>query len=413
MEEVKRIAVISDLHLGEEECLLNEAFLASEAFGEINRKHHQNELKDVEALQALRRKNIETLRKKLGEQGEIDELIILGDFLDYALAPLQQALANARDFFSSLLSGSSNIKKIVVVPGNHDYHLWQLVFVQQVVTAKDFLNILPDAHEYVKWMADQDSPFIKGRFTKTFLNAYIPKGSSTVLEVRYPHIWRKVGNQTYHFTHGHYIQTIFSPVSTLFAPKSMGELVAFNALWLEAVWYYLGQAGRLSVLVENIYEKRFTTDVKRDLQATIDNLLTELGVTKFPRWLLKRALVRLIVKKLRSSESSRELQSDTKKSSLRGNSVEKLLPKISDYIEHTVLAFNPDCPKPFTFVFGHTHVSSGKPDGTTYRKKVVIKGQSYPVENTGAWLEEKKKNTNIGFILIEKSGLKWVPVTVQ
>jgi hypothetical protein len=193
----------------------------------------------------------------------------------------------------------------------------------------------------------------------------------------------------------------------------MGELVAFNALWLEAVWYYLGQAGRLSVLVENIYEKRFTTDVKRDLQATIDNLLTELGITKAARWILKKALVWQIIKKLRSSESSRELQSDTKKSSLRGNSVKELLPKISDYIEHTVLAFNHDCPKPFTFVFGHTHVSSGRPGGTTDGEKVVIKGQSYPVENTGAWLEEKKENTNIGFILIDKSGLKWVPVTVQ
>ncbi|MEE9199940.1 MAG: metallophosphoesterase, partial [Candidatus Brocadiales bacterium] len=194
MEEVKRIAVISDLHLGEEECLLNDLFLASKAFSEVNDKFHKNGLKDAQALQTLRKKNIEALRDSLRQQGEIDELIILGDFLDYALAPLHQALGNARSFFSSILSGTSNIKKIVLIPGNHDYHLWQLIFEQQVITDKDFLRLLPDPHEYVKWMADQDSTFLKGRFTTTFLNAYLPDSSDTVLQVRYPHIWRKVGD---------------------------------------------------------------------------------------------------------------------------------------------------------------------------------------------------------------------------
>ena len=67
----------------------------------------------------------ETLRAQLGFDGEleIEELILVGDILDRAWAPLPEVRACARDFIETLKDLAA-IGKVVYLVGDHDHILW-------------------------------------------------------------------------------------------------------------------------------------------------------------------------------------------------------------------------------------------------------------------------------------------------
>jgi len=85
--------VVSDLHLGEE---VGEATFAGQT-------------------------KIEAFAQELEALGEIEELILLGDILELALAPLSQVTEQMAALFQRIYEIP---KKIVYVPGNHDHHIW-------------------------------------------------------------------------------------------------------------------------------------------------------------------------------------------------------------------------------------------------------------------------------------------------
>ncbi|MFX1503678.1 MAG: metallophosphoesterase [Promethearchaeota archaeon] len=58
-----------------------------------------------------------------GEDLEIEELILVGDTGDTALASFSQVITHVNAFIQTLRS-SFDIKKVVYVPGNHDHTLW-------------------------------------------------------------------------------------------------------------------------------------------------------------------------------------------------------------------------------------------------------------------------------------------------
>lgn len=108
MKEIERAVVIPDLHLGVDDSLFFN--------GEKQR------FKNV----------MSWLVSNLRNSGKIDELILLGDFLDLSLAPLDVLYKNVRDVFTGL-SQLDNIKSIYFFPGNHDHHFWTELVEQNVV----------------------------------------------------------------------------------------------------------------------------------------------------------------------------------------------------------------------------------------------------------------------------------------
>lgn len=422
IKEVNCLAVISDLHLGEEESVLNTTWIPQESFDEINEKYYESKLvrKGKKCgLKEIHQKNLEKLYKKLKDQGAVDELIILGDFMDLCLASLLTALEDAEHFFLKLAEYAPNVKKIILIPGNHDHHLWFQVFDRYVLSDNFRYNVnLPGPAEYAKWLVDPGNIPLNVDFTKTFLSDLIPKEEDPeskgykpkiTLEVAYPHLWRKIktkdGYVPYYFTHGHYLKDIFTnPVSSLFPANKLEELEVFNMLWFEAVWYHLGQAGSLSTFAKNIYEKRFDKDVEKELEKILDNLLN----LKIPG-----APVAWMLKALFWCKSKREFLREVFRSGLRGKkTVDIREHEVADYIKKYLHRFFPNHPRPFYFIFGHTHATTGKQDGTTEGLKVRIDGVDYPVENTGGWLLESKKDGNTGFLFIDANGPGWVPVDV-
>jgi hypothetical protein len=72
-----------------------------------------------------RQRLVDALQTQFGNGGpiEVEELILVGDIPDSALASTSQVVDHTSDFINTLRS-AIDIKKIVYVPGNHDHTLW-------------------------------------------------------------------------------------------------------------------------------------------------------------------------------------------------------------------------------------------------------------------------------------------------
>lgn len=211
--DVEKVVVMSDLHLGEEECILN--------------PYKGPDGKPVPE----RDKNISRLIGMIKKEREIDELILLGDFLDLSLVSLEEAYSNAREFFSKF-GNFGSIKRITYVPGNHDHHVWV-----QLIEQREVIEKLKQGHNPTK-KEDLTKFSVRSAVGETFLENLLPKKHPPLI-VEYPDIMRKIKDteKYYYFTHGHYLEDIFTPVTKLLGLRkkvSLVNLEAFNCAWLEA-----------------------------------------------------------------------------------------------------------------------------------------------------------------------------------
>ncbi len=110
-----RLAVISDLHLGDGECRLV--------------GFHQGEPRlEQQVFRAL----CDALESP--DQRPLDWLVLLGDVLDFSIARYADAYQAARVFFSALCE-TQLVRDYLYLPGNHDYSLWESVMHQANVVS--------------------------------------------------------------------------------------------------------------------------------------------------------------------------------------------------------------------------------------------------------------------------------------
>jgi UDP-2,3-diacylglucosamine pyrophosphatase LpxH len=378
MGEFRKAAVISDLHLGEKDSFL-----------------HASSTKTVQANQ-----NLNTLRDLLREEGPFDELIILGDFLDLSLAPFYDAVLDGKHFFRRILDGTE-ITEIYFVPGNHDHHLWI-----EVVERKEVVEKIEDGG-FPVGQPDFINRFVDKRFTETHLSGLLPDGADNPhLIVKYPHHLRRCGESWYLFFHGHFLEQAFTPLNIILKPGRLAELEAFNTLWLEALWYHVGQAGPLSDRVEEIY-KSFKRGDKEEMNRFINEIAlalkrrleapwyVNLGIDVF-KWFVKVVL--------------KHFYKPTRGAGLAGRELDKhQRERIADYIQRYVLqrytielGFEKSMPSPFTFVYGHTH----RPH---LGHQLTINDEIYPLANTGGWLRsDGDDGSTAGILIIDEAGPRWM-----
>ncbi len=374
MKTITKAAVISDLHLGEEESFLH-------ALGDAQPKANYN----LESIQAV-----------LASEGLLDELILLGDFLDLSVAPFHDAVLVAKHFLRKALKGTQ-VGEIYFIPGNHDHHLWVEVVEQVEVVEK-----IADGGFPVGQPAYIDR-FVDERLSDTYISGLFPEDvESPPLIVKYPHHLRVCGQTHYLFFHGHFLEEAFTPLNVILKPGRLAELEAFNTLWLEALWYYAGQAGPLSERVERLYDEfraGRTEELDRLLGRAVPVLLERFGnpwwaPPALVKWLLKRLLGRFQPRR-RAGLAGRELDGHQRD-------------RIADYIDSYVLerytpelGFTKPIPRPFTFVYGHTH----RPHRG---HSVMVKGEDYPLINTGGWLRsDAPDGSTTGILIIEAAGPRW------
>jgi hypothetical protein len=236
---VRRVALLSDLHLGAENCVLSRP-------GQLAR-----------------------LTELLSGGPHIDALILGGDVCDFALATMRDTLAATRAFMTAI---APLAREIVYVPGNHDHHNWLLA---------------NELHELVRPFPALAAPFLRRterRYRDTFLGRLIDLPSACELSIAYPNLyWRphRLPGHTYVFHHGHYCEELYSIVFTTLRsafPDAVGDdlerLESLSFGWLELVWYQLGQAGAgvgAHGLLEHLYEL-VRTDGAGELRGGLERL---------------------------------------------------------------------------------------------------------------------------------------------
>jgi predicted phosphodiesterase len=157
-----KIIAVSDMHFGDETQLLDNAQLA-DRFTEV-----------------------------LSGRGPVEELVLLGDLLDLWVKTLVPAVREGRRFIEGI-AGLGNVKKIVYVPGNHDFQI--------------FLNAFSAEVEARVKRGDLTTPkFMPARsYEGAVISGLAPPGSGASFSTVYPFITRFPGGREVVFTHGHHL----------------------------------------------------------------------------------------------------------------------------------------------------------------------------------------------------------------
>jgi len=215
IKKINKIIALSDIHLGEKDCLFNDGKILEDFKNRIEK----------EALKE-----------------EVDELIILGDLFDLSLASYKEVYEKARDFFQAT-GNIENLKQIVFIPGNHDHHIWTLIIEENQITGKIKDGKIPS----------EELQRVDLEYKDTFLTGLIRGCKVKNFIVAYPNVIREIGGKLYFFHHGHLLDRIFTPANIALKPRSLQELEEFNSSWIEGVWYHLVQSGRLGDFIKDGY----------------------------------------------------------------------------------------------------------------------------------------------------------------
>jgi len=166
-EKVNKVIALSDLHLGNDKCLLFKGNL------------------------------LDKFISKLREEGEIDELLILGDLLELSLAPEINVFLCAKYFFNKI-SALDNIKNIIYLPGNHDHHIWTEITIDNLPSDK---------------LPSQGINFTLTDEIYDDVQFLIKRMGVKNLKVAYPNLLRKINGKRYIFHHGHLKHFCHSTIS--------------------------------------------------------------------------------------------------------------------------------------------------------------------------------------------------------
>ncbi len=194
-------------------------------------------------LCSLRRKSVaEGLRGFLRGLGNVDELILAGDILDANISSLTQAIEGRkgsgswprqigfRKWLGFLFEGGRfNVGRIVYVPGNHDYIIWNILS-----TDRAFVEPIS------KGRVPVDLPLMEGTFPEAFIRGVAPKALRDNFVVIYPDYEFELAGRKVFVTHGHYLdekQTLFKNLQELIRKEGGDEAKAVRKFFIGTAQY--------------------------------------------------------------------------------------------------------------------------------------------------------------------------------
>lgn len=213
--DVNSVAVMSDVHLGASNCVLNDL---------------PDPLDDGGVFQGFLEREI----------GKVDAFVLLGDIYELALSTYDKAVPRVERLITVIKKVCDS--RIIVVPGNHDHYVWTLM--------RDHMEII------------KRFPSFPSDFLPTSIHSWYPKTSWGSIEVAYPNVYWSppdAGRKSMIFHHGHYCSDTYTIISDFYRDlfgglvTTIDEVEGINSGWLDLVWYHLGQAVGVNKLVEKIY----------------------------------------------------------------------------------------------------------------------------------------------------------------
>ncbi len=388
-----RYVCLSDMHFGAENSIITK--LKREAPSRIQTSTDTSEASPV--LSHL----VRCLEKLIGEFSVKEHrptLILNGDIFEFAIETEQKALMSFESFVPTLQS-KDLFQKIIFIPGNHDHHVWEGVRERPVFTY--LIQGIVEAGE-----KPQARKFITSLFHKGLTH---PFGT-----VHYPNYGDRQGEKCVIFTHGHFIESIYSLISTLkellfpgrLRASSLQDLEAENAAWIDFFWSALGRSDNnrddlqalyeqiqdeeefdrlLSRLAENIARKYDLLGRRAALKAQAFKQLTDAVEAKLLEGLLKTLLRNVLT-----------LERHDTRSALSPDGERGLRTYVSGLLREQLVKENDNrMPSDVTLIFGHTH----KP----FQKMMNFLGGYRPVKvfNSGGWVVDAKQIHGGAVILVD------------
>ncbi len=186
------------------------------------------------------------LRKFLRRQSPIDELILAGDILDANVASLSRAIYGAkgarkwsgqiglRKWLSHLFEQDAKGKalevgRIVYLPGNHDYVIWNVLATNRV-----FVDPISKGHQ------PTNLPLMEDEFNDPFIKGAAPASMQDHFVVIYPDYEFDLARRSVLVTHGHYLdhkQTLLNDLPTLIREAGGEEKKAVRKFFIGAAQY--------------------------------------------------------------------------------------------------------------------------------------------------------------------------------
>ena len=300
----------------------------------------------------------------------IEELILLGDIFEINLAPLNKALDGTPGYFEPEPKKKENekdhnylgmrsflkkldglpIKKIVYLPGNHDYHFLQL------------LNSIAHDQEPMDEGKDiKPDPRFRVSCDRSFLNGLFPPSLQDKFTVEYPeHLVTTSTGEKIVLTHGHHLdktQTLLQNIEDAFKEASQDDPSEMKK-------HILQYESRINAYQGIAYSQSKNYELRNFIDKTYNRLNRLIKLPgKLWRWWQQRAHHK---SGLRRKPISKDLMMRVK----------IFLQFISEHKDKKIAAF----------VFGHTHDPDLKWDSE--RKLLVA--------NCGSFLVEWKRPRGFG-----------------
>jgi hypothetical protein len=335
------------------------------------------------------------LRKLIEENddGVRPTLVLNGDILELALASDNVAAMAFQRFIELVMPEDAGKRlfadEILVIPGNHDHHLWETARETQYANFLGHLRLgtfLPKPWHTTKMIDDKGVP---SRFIDVLLHKCSGlRGVSA--KIMYPN-YAILGDRGRFviFSHGHYTESIYMLMTTLNDMLFPGrerrnttyEIEAENFAWVDFFWSTMGRSGgTVGGNVERIYESMqdpsaFARLLSRFLGALIAKRVKWTWLAWFWGALLLLFLRKLVLGRLERAAPERVLSD-------QGEGLRNFLMAVREQIKCELGKHRP--PENVTFIFGHTH----KP----FEQMMQVDGfpdDRVAVYNSGGWVVDR------------------------
>ncbi len=333
------------------------------------------------------------LRELIGrnEGKQKPTLVLNGDILEMALAETNEAAMVFERFIELIFPKDGEAlfdKNILYIPGNHDHHIWETARETQYV---NFIDRIPaGTHLEIPWHTTKmfSPDLVRGYFLTDLIQRY-PHLKDTVISIIYPNyaVVSSDGQKCVIFNHGHYVESLYSLMSTLNTmifpdrkrPTVVYDLEAENFAWIDFFWSTMGRSGGVGRDIGLVYDK---LQDEKQVEKMIANLSAGL-VEKYnpPKWIEGVEtqgltwLLDIILGRMAGLERNKpaQLLSPDAQQGLQSYMEGPLLEQIRVENKQSI-------PSDITFIFGHTH----KP----FSQDMSFTG--YPrwmkVYNSGGWV---------------------------
>jgi predicted phosphodiesterase len=390
-EEIMKIAIISDVHLGDGKCKLVKEDKAT--------KIH----KVTQTYTTLR----DAIKKFTGA-APLDFFVLNGDTLDFSISGFKDSCKIARPFFKEIEKDKLT-KEIVFIPGNHDKHIWDAVEwetnIIRRLKAHDeprvFRRFQPGLIDYAQGnLYLPGVTMLKGprRYGTLFLEGLFDEDKVLPINIVYPNLFIKTSTDTYLITHGHMLELAWVLLSELLAGLSrisenpdLAQLEEYNIPLTSMICTGVGQGGAVS---EHFYE--IQQEVKKNrttiLEETLQNVTTKLEKLIELPWyaeIFDGTLLKLFKKAVlgvaKDVEDSRYDEEFFKRKSVKKRFLRFYEASSNQAKELKIVP-------PWKIIFGHTHYPFpfNKPFEITKNDLPQLTIEKLCLYNAGGWLKEEE-----------------------